>query len=64
MLTKIFKALTKEIDKNWREKQYYDETLKTLNKNIKKLDKRIAKLEQGYPNRAELERMNLYEGTD
>lgn len=63
MLTKIFKALTKEIDNNWREKTYYDETLKTLNKNIKKLDKRITNLEQGYPNEEELKKLKVG-GTD
>ena len=46
MLSKIFKALTKEIDKNWREKIYYDDALKTLNKNIKKLEQKVKRLEQ------------------
>ena len=46
MLSKIMEDLTKEIDKNWREKIYYDDALKTLNINIKNLEKRVKKLEQ------------------
>jgi len=46
MLSKIMKDLTKEIDKNWREKTYYDDALKTLNINIKNLEKRVNHLEQ------------------
>jgi len=46
MLSKIMKDLTKEIDKNWREKIYYDDALKMLNINIKNLEKRVKHLEQ------------------
>ena len=41
--------------------------LTSLNNEIKKLNVRVKKLEQKdnyYPNRVELEEMNLYEGTD
>jgi len=43
---KLFKELTKNIDDRWREYTYYDETLKELNKNIKKLQAKVRILEQ------------------